>query len=155
MTPCQLFERPANLFVADFVGESNFFHGRLVVGGGEAHLDTGDMRIRVADGSARGGSRAAVVVRPERLQLLGPQSDVAAGWNVVDATVTTVIYLGNAWKYDLLLAESSRHMVARVPPGPGRLTAGDYVRAAWPPEAGVVVEVDRTEEDEEDKDAGK
>ncbi len=36
-TPDALYERPANLFVADFLGKMNFFQGGLVDGGVSRH----------------------------------------------------------------------------------------------------------------------
>ncbi|GII95753.1 polyamine-transporting ATPase [Sinosporangium siamense] len=75
-TPDDLYERPASAFVADFVGETNFFQGRTV-------LDA-DGRVRVVlDGDRTGHRRdvdnaeslkadcgVEVGVRPEQVSLL-------------------------------------------------------------------------------------
>lgn len=39
-TPKSIYQRPANLFVATFIGRSNVIKGQLVVDGGETYLET-------------------------------------------------------------------------------------------------------------------
>ena len=39
-TPKSIYQRPANLFVATFIGRSNVIKGRLVVDGGKTYLET-------------------------------------------------------------------------------------------------------------------
>ncbi|MEV7008028.1 ABC transporter ATP-binding protein [Streptosporangium sp. NPDC051022] len=96
-TPTDLYERPASAFVADFVGETNFFHGRSV-------LDT-DGRVRVVlDGdrlehrrevdnaaSLKSDGAVEVGVRPEQVSLL-PVED--ADELAVPGTVSEVLYEG-------------------------------------------------------------
>ena len=54
-TPKSIYQRPANLFVATFIGRSNVIKGKLVVDGGKTYLET------------LSGYRAAIhTVRPEQ-----------------------------------------------------------------------------------------
>ncbi|MFI0422882.1 ABC transporter ATP-binding protein [Spongiactinospora sp. 9N601] len=99
-TPGDLYERPASAFVADFVGETNFFTGRAV-------LDA-DGRVRVVlDGdrpehhrevenaaSLRPGSGVEVGVRPEEVSLLPPEHAEHAEAPAVLGTVSDVLYEG-------------------------------------------------------------
>src|SRR5918999_1298976 len=69
--PAMLYERPADAFVATFIGESNRFNGRAVQRNGTSArfaLGTGNeisaVPVDVADGAA-----AVVIVRPERVVL--------------------------------------------------------------------------------------
>ena len=59
----EIYERPANDFVADFVGESNIFHG-TVTEVGSVTLESG-RRLLIAS-SAPVGTRVGVLMRPER-----------------------------------------------------------------------------------------
>ncbi|HYY76013.1 MAG TPA: ABC transporter ATP-binding protein, partial [Gaiellaceae bacterium] len=71
--PYTIYERPADPFVADFIGSSNFFRGTA--------LDVAKDRVRVEIGEGRTllahsavpvarGTPVAVSVRPERIELL-------------------------------------------------------------------------------------
>ena len=65
-TPDELYLRPANRFVAGFVGEANLLVGE--VRHGEVQTLAG--RFRAGDGSLADGSRAEVLLRPEQLHML-------------------------------------------------------------------------------------
>ena len=65
-TPDELYLRPANRFVAGFVGEANLLPGD--VRHGEVQTLAG--RFRADDGSLVDGSRAEVLLRPEQLHML-------------------------------------------------------------------------------------
>ncbi|MFC4276834.1 ABC transporter ATP-binding protein [Achromobacter aloeverae] len=83
-TPETLYERPANLFVADFLGKMNFFDGRLEQG----HFATArGLRLAVTD-AAPGSTR--IGVRPERVVL----RTRAEGPNALAGKVDGVSYLG-------------------------------------------------------------
>jgi putative spermidine/putrescine transport system ATP-binding protein len=92
--PHALYDAPCNRFVAGFLGENNFFDGRVIERNGE------HVRVELIDGShvdakARGDcvitQRVSVSVRPEALRL-ATQPDAA---NVIRGTVLDVIYLGD------------------------------------------------------------
>jgi len=65
-TPDELYLRPANRFVAGFVGEANFLSGE--VHGDEVHTLVG--HFRAAPGFLAQGARADVLLRPEQLHML-------------------------------------------------------------------------------------
>jgi len=139
-----LYERPASLFVADFIGESNIFRGRLAADEGGQWVVSGANRWRVsAEAVARtglvSGSAAAVVVRPERLRILDGGGPGDAD-NSVDATVSQLIYLGSARKYQMRLADGTP-VIVREQAGSGtpELAAGRPVRLGWSVAEGVVV----------------
>ena len=71
-TPQEIYERPSSLFVADFIGASNVFSGRVVGSIGPwsiVRLDLGhDVRVP-ARTAPRTASQAWVVVRPDHMQL--------------------------------------------------------------------------------------
>jgi multiple sugar transport system ATP-binding protein len=82
-TPMRVYERPANLFVAGFVGSPamNFVRGRLLRQEGPA-LDLGFMRVKL-DGAAAvstalpEGAEVVAGLRPEDLQLVAADTPTA------------------------------------------------------------------------------
>lgn len=115
-TPAEIYGRPANRFVAEFVGSANLFEG---VGDGTA--------VRTDDGLAfpspvRGP--AAVLVRPERVRV-----DGAAG---LAGEVQEVLFQGATTR--VILRVGARRVVAEDgAEGLSRLRAGDAVRVSWDP----------------------
>ena len=95
-TPSDLYERPANKFVAGFLGSPrmNFFEASLVKQGARSATVelAGGERVEVAADVARAGAgeRVTLGVRPEHLQLVRP----GQGDGMV-ATVALVEYLGD------------------------------------------------------------
>jgi multiple sugar transport system ATP-binding protein len=95
-TPLELYERPANLFVAGFLGSPrmNFIPATLAGEEGATvavRLPDGSVAEVAADaGHARIGAALTLGVRPEHLQL---QAD--AGGSGIAATVVLVEYLGD------------------------------------------------------------
>ena len=79
-TTTEIYERPANDFVADFVGESNIFHGTLTEPG-VVTLSAG-RRLMVNAAASRVGDRLGVLMRPERFASSGANTfagEVAGG----------------------------------------------------------------------------
>jgi spermidine/putrescine transport system ATP-binding protein len=87
-TPEDVYHRPASLFVADFVGKANRFHGRVESGGPGTYTvaieGIGQRRVPGPDGLAP-GAEVAVVVRPENLRLAPAQDGDGVAASVVDA----------------------------------------------------------------------
>ncbi len=146
-----LYDRPASLFVADFIGESNILRGRYEADGADGGWMTRDRR---AGGSARRPWRRRRS-RPERPR---PSSsarsgrgswtasgDATTGANVIDATVGEVLNLGPDTKYELTL-EGGQRVAVREPRERGgrELQRGDRVRLTWAVEDGLLV-ADREE----------
>lgn len=117
--PLELYERPANRFVAGFIGSPamNFLPGRLVRSDGLAlHLDGSDSVVRLPDAYR---PRAAVVdtqvvlgVRPEHVVLA--DADRPAG---LRSTVQVVESLGNETL--LYFQTADQPLVVRCPGHPG------------------------------------
>ncbi len=85
-SPETIYERPVNLFVADFLGKMNFFTGRVESAG---RFVTGKKQTLTVEGSASATKR--VGVRPERVSL----STEAVGQNAFPGVVDSSVYLGS------------------------------------------------------------
>jgi len=94
-TPREIYYRPNSKFVADFIGQCNFFQGevkRLGQAGEPALVATphGLFSCSISD-NAKIGIRVLVCIRPENIRLLGEPSHAP---NVVEGEVTSVAFLG-------------------------------------------------------------
>ena len=93
-TPSELYEAPANRFLADFIGDANLVAGELVHGTDGASFRANDVSVRVrADGIPAGP--ATLAVRPHRLRL------TRAGDGVLSAECRRAAYLGSRIEYVL------------------------------------------------------
>lgn len=99
-----LYERPANSFVASFIGENNALHGTVEsIDNGlcNVRLDCGALLWAQARNVAGIGARTMVSVRPERAVLANGSADSD---NRFSATVKEIIYLGDHVRIRLDLA---------------------------------------------------
>lgn len=98
-SPRDIYNRPVNRFVADFIGETNFLVGRVQNGG--VQIGSGDiLAVPLADHMGE----VTLAVRPEQISIT--PSGIAA--KIIDAT-----YLGTDTHYTLALRDDST-LIARV-----------------------------------------
>ncbi len=107
-TPVALYESPANLFVAGFIGESNFLKGRI------AETDDGRTAVETDNGlkvwvekfdPANRGEEVAVAVRPEKIQILTADAmDANDIVNRFSGRIEEIVYVGEARIYRVSLA---------------------------------------------------
>ena len=114
--PRDLYERPDSRFVADFVGQMNFFEGHRR-GGGFDVAGVGLLPAQDLD-SLSEGTAASLAVRPERVTL----SETAQPGTLA-ATVVGSAYMGQDMIVHLALTGSGLPLVARLPAA-HRLAAG-------------------------------
>ncbi|TPN81122.1 ABC transporter ATP-binding protein [Mesorhizobium sp. CU2] len=97
-TPKNIYENPANGFVASFVGENNVFKGKLedVQAGVGTFLAYGGevLRARVGPG-VKAYSEAKLYVRPERVTLSPLGATPRRGANSAAVKITSVAFEGN------------------------------------------------------------
>jgi putative spermidine/putrescine transport system ATP-binding protein len=127
-----LYERPADLFVADFVGRSTMIAGTVT--GPGAFRSEGGLVLRCAGEAPQGP--ATVALRPERLTL---GAEAAGLDNHAAGTVSFVSYLGAMLDVHVRLNDTD-HVVAQIPNrADGRIPAvGDAITIGWPASACLV-----------------
>ncbi len=119
--PQALYRRPANRFVATFLGDCNLLPGSLRRGVGVA-LEAGPM-LRVAELPALSDGAAVVVAtRPEHLVLA-----TSATQDSFAATIRETIFLGNAWKFVLEIGTTRCFALLPDAPSSDALTPGMIV----------------------------
>jgi len=110
-TPRDIYDSPAERFVADFIGESNFLTGEVTgTAGGRAtvKLASGaEISAALSEGFSPSGV-VTVVVRPEHAQL------AAAGAGAsLSGTVENIVYLGTDTHFHLRLDDGEPFIVRR------------------------------------------
>ena len=137
--PQEIYDRPADLFVADFVGKTN----RI-----EAVAEASGTVLRLADGSAMSASvgagvpngKVTIAIRPEKMRM----SRAAAPGPAFKGQVTHRIFLGSVTEYavavpgigDFLVTEDRNGMATETMVSPG-----EEVFLGFPPEAAHVFPV--------------
>ena len=138
-TPEELYKRPANRFVADFIGESNFISGKGRVEGARFSLETQDGLhfVGTATGVAPHRGTLTAVVRPECIvPVLGP-SDFP---NVFSGVVRSMVYLGDAVKYEIGIgSETAVTAKWALRAAVNVLERGDRLQVGWAAEDMVAV----------------
>ncbi len=101
--PEEIYERPANKFVADFIGETNFIDGVVKQQNGsnvEVELPgTGPVCVE-SSRSFASGQQVSVAVRPEKLRL----NSLVKDGNNLNGRVEDVIYIGTDTHYGVRFA---------------------------------------------------
>jgi putative spermidine/putrescine transport system ATP-binding protein len=123
-----LYERPADRFVAGFVGRSTFLDGRVTAPG--AFETAGGLHLKCRDG--RPGA-ATLVLRPERLHLGGANLD-----NRLPGKVEFVSYLGPVLELHVRLSPADRVLVQLPNRGDAAPAVGDEIELGWHRDAGMV-----------------
>jgi spermidine/putrescine transport system ATP-binding protein len=137
-SPRELYDRPASLFAATFVGDANVHSGVVrAVEPGRATVAIGTAMLA---GSCRDdlppGAEARFCLRPERIRVL--PAGRAGG---VEATVADVIFAGAVVRYWLRLTNAvDVQLVASVTLAPDEelLEPGRRVTLDWDPDAAFV-----------------
>jgi len=96
-SPGDIYDLPANRFVASFVGEGNFLEGPIETDSGLKVLRLGTTVVRAPARAV--GAPSAFMVRPEKLSLRVPVSDVSPRANSVAGRVVDVAFVGEMHRY--------------------------------------------------------
>ena len=130
--PDELYRRPRNSFVAEFLGETNFLEGTVIESeSGKSVIETPAGRF-VSRGTSAKGAAVSLSIRPEALRLVEPKAGSIEG-RVVGST-----YLGEMTQY-IVEAGGKRMRVAGLNPR-NVIENGRLVSLAFDPEDVVVLE---------------
>jgi ABC-type Fe3+/spermidine/putrescine transport system ATPase subunit len=117
--PREVYARPANRTVADFMGLVNLIPGRVTRAAGESGMVTvgGGQALGLAlPPGAREGRAVQVAVRPESIRLAPLQdASAAAPPDALVAKVVEVTFLGNLTDCHVTLADGTRVRVQAEP----------------------------------------
>jgi putative spermidine/putrescine transport system ATP-binding protein len=131
-TQRELYEKPADRFVAGFIGRSAFLDGEIAAPG--RFRTKGGLDI--ACGAATATGAATLALRPERIAVAGEAAGCA---NRFEAKVEHASYLGALLDIHVSLSEHDR-MLLQIPnrQGAAEPKPGETITIGWGQDAGLV-----------------
>ena len=140
--PADIYETPANRFVADFIGNVNLMDGTLTDDQADHCVITcADCSHYVGHGiTGTEGMAVSVAIRPEKIRL--GRAEPEGPHNRVQGTVKDLSYFGALSVYHLQLASGAVLKISEMNAErhrDDRLTWGDSAWASWPDSAHVVL----------------
>jgi putative spermidine/putrescine transport system ATP-binding protein len=134
--PADLYERPDNSFVAQFIGENNKLLGTIEELNGDralVRLATGELIDATAVNVKEKGGKTLVSIRPERVEFK-PEM-MPPGAHTIEAEVVEVIYMGDILRAVLKVAGSDGFvMKMRNTLGQTKLSPGQKIKVGWHPQ---------------------
>jgi spermidine/putrescine ABC transporter ATP-binding subunit len=127
-SPREIYQRPANSFVADFIGNSNLLDAVVVGVEADATLIRTDrgMTLRAAPAARKPGDRVVAMIRPEHVRLT---SAAEPGENTMTVRIAQATYLGQDLHLRVISGEQTLLAVAQGSVAQ-HLAAGDEVHVA-------------------------
>jgi ABC-type Fe3+/spermidine/putrescine transport system ATPase subunit len=140
-TPHDLYNKPVNRFVADFVGKNNILAGRIVDSGpafATAELADAVIVRLVPPRPLRAGDTIELSIRPEQLKLRPEAGNENSrnDENTVTGTVETRTFLGSVSHYFVRLPWGPL-LLLECPAGSETIELGSAVRVGWHPASAV------------------
>ncbi|PIB24536.1 spermidine/putrescine ABC transporter ATP-binding protein [Amylibacter kogurei] len=128
-SPDDLYERPENAFVAQFIGENNKLFGKveaITKGVATVKLPMGGV-VKAKAVNCEHGQDTTLSIRPERVKLGASKSS-----NATDAKVLELIYLGDHIRCRMNV-HGNEDFVVKVPNAAGHkhLTVGETTTVSW------------------------
>jgi spermidine/putrescine ABC transporter ATP-binding subunit len=136
-TPRVLYETPANLFVADFLGDSNLLPAKIVSSSGEeiiAAIGNG-ATLRAPRGTlaVSAGDQAVVLIRPEDMSVATSRGQVETQPSLA-GIVKDISYHGDTFKLDIAVGDDVLKVKVAREAGAG-MEPGRPVFLTWKPAA--------------------
>ena len=134
--PDELYEKPQNSFVAQFIGENNTLEGVVTEMAGDTcsvRLDDGEVIDATPVNIGGIGERTRVSIRPERVEF--DSKRLREGAHTLKAEVLEFIYMGDIFRTRLRVAGNDEFIIkTRNAPDQVRLTPGSQIEIGWLPE---------------------
>jgi ABC-type Fe3+/spermidine/putrescine transport system ATPase subunit len=131
--PSELYMSPQNVFVANFIGESNFLEGYvadrsnkdLVI---ELH---GGNRVKTTRNSANKGERIVLAVRPEAFVF---EEEPSKTKNCIAGVVERVTFEGTNIRYEIMLENQDRIVIVKPSMAEKWMNVGEKIFVSFPAE---------------------
>lgn len=110
-SPLEVYERPATVHVADFIGKANLIPATLIESNGThgvARMESDEtLEGLINTNQDSPGSDITIMIRPERLSISKPNTTSDSGstsGNQIEATIVGITFLGSRTRYELKTA---------------------------------------------------
>lgn len=131
-TPQELYMSPNSLFVAHFIGESNFMEG-IVTGASNGSIEIelrGGLRVHVVSSSAKQDERVILAVRPEVVTM---EIGEVERENALVGIVEKITFEGTFMRYEIRLGSQDAVVVNRPSLTQEWIDIGKTVTLSFPP----------------------
>ncbi len=131
-TPTNIYDHPANAFVAGFIGENNALPGKVLrIDGDTCTMELmGGTRVKATNGNCHAvGQTGVVCVRPEDLLI---SSDAPHGSNHVPAMIEELIFHGDHLRVKLS-APGMHEIIVKAPARAHFPSKGVAITLSWEP----------------------
>lgn len=146
-SPTDLYENPANAFIADFIGTINMLHGKLSINGSDVgqvacpDLET-NIYVDCGTPNATNGD-VRVGIRPEKVTMTpkGAGMPAAPGANQLDGRIVSEAYLGSESLFEIQCGQGLCFKVRRSNDSRAdgsNFEPGEQVCLSWSPSASIV-----------------
>lgn len=140
-SPDDIYMRPETVFVAAFIGRTNWFHGRIrdPKGSGLSSLVTdAGTRLTIFDRGRAADVSFSMCIRPERITVAGPDDAAEPGENLLPGRVADIVNMGAALHY-IVDSPEGRMIAVEANRGRPRVHVGDKVSLLFRAEDCVVL----------------
>jgi iron(III) transport system ATP-binding protein len=143
-SPTEIYERPQNQFVADFIGVANFLRGKIIETIKEnraiVETDNGTRFEAVHDGEISVGAPVLLSFRPEAV-VIEQAGRTAETKNLIEGKVRLASYLGDTVRYEIQAVDGLIKVDVHNPAGKRLLSEGERVRLSFDPTSGRILPI--------------
>ncbi|MCJ7470435.1 TOBE domain-containing protein, partial [Candidatus Bathyarchaeota archaeon] len=128
----ELYLTPQNIFVAHFIGESNFLEGYIsnISGKENTIMLRGDLTVQAINHQAKQGERVVLAIRPEIFEIKKEAKDK----NLLSGTIERVTFEGTNIRYEVRLENQDVIVVVKPSLAQEWFNIGEKVGASFLPE---------------------
>jgi spermidine/putrescine transport system ATP-binding protein len=132
-TPEELYMKPQSVFVAHFIGESNFLEGYVssISANGAIIELRGETKVQTVDKSVKIGERVILAVRPETFIA---EKEAKSGKNSFLGAIERVTFEGTNMRYEIRLENQDLIVIIRPSLTEEWFNIGEKVSVSFPPE---------------------
>src|SRR5262249_51302503 len=128
-TPADIYHRPHNRFVADFLGVANFLEGSVPAGSRGTAIALASGEVVPCSTEAAAGPRVVGVLRPERIRIRNGMNGSGLHGHIAEA-----VFFGEAVRYSVRL-DSGLTLIAHSAETRASYAEGTAVTVDWDPDA--------------------
>jgi len=145
-SPTEIYSHPANRFVADFIGETNFLDCRVI------HCDNMMARVLVDDSTeldvgcnfeVSAGQQGSIAIRPEKIDLHAEAIPATEEVAVLPGVIVEKVWIGTDTRFTVQLEGGSqvrvRHQNMRLGDPVVDLDHNDKIHLSWQKEAALLL----------------
>ena len=129
-TPQELYMDPNSLFVAHFIGESNFLEGYLTQTNGYSEVELREgLRVKVTNPGIEQGQRVVLAIRPETCKM---KKGCDKTQNGLIGKIEKVTFEGTIVRYEIRLVNGDRLVINRPSLAEKWVEIGEEVTIDYP-----------------------